>query len=76
MRAQVSIPVSENLLKEVDEYIGYSRNRSAFIEEAIKAYLVLKRKLNRDQRDLELINSSADELNHEADDVLDYQVEI
>jgi len=73
MREQ-TVFISENLLKEVDELIGYSRNRSAFIEEAIKAYLVFKRRVIRDRTDLELINNSVDELNQEADDVLDYQV--
>ncbi len=72
MREQTLL-ISETLLKEVDEFVGYSRNRAAFIEEAIKAYLILQRKAVRDHADLELINHSVEELNEEAEDVLDYQ---
>ena len=76
MKVKTHITISDNLLKEIDELNDHARNRSIFIEEAIKAYLALKRRLTRDQRDLELINRSAPELNRETEDVLSYQVEI
>lgn len=76
MKVRTHITISENLLKEIDELNDHARNRSIFIEEAIEAYLALKRRMNRDQRDLELINRSARELKQEAEDVLSYQVDI
>ena len=76
MKVKTHITISDNLLKEIDELNDHARNRSILIEEAIKAYLALKRRLTRDQRDLELINRSAPELNRETEDVLSYQVEI
>jgi metal-responsive CopG/Arc/MetJ family transcriptional regulator len=76
MKVRTHITISKNLLKEIDELNDHARNRSIFIEEAIEAYLALKRRMNRDQRDLELINRSARELKQEAEDVLSYQVDI
>ncbi|MCP5047742.1 MAG: hypothetical protein GY940_11270 [bacterium] len=63
-------------MKEIDELNDYARNRSLFIEEAIRSYLALKRRMIRDQRDLELINRSAKELKQDAEDVLSYQVDL
>jgi metal-responsive CopG/Arc/MetJ family transcriptional regulator len=76
MKVRTHITISESLLKEIDELNNHARNRSIFIEEAINAYLALKRRMSRDQRDLELINRSARELKQEAEDVLSYQVDI
>jgi metal-responsive CopG/Arc/MetJ family transcriptional regulator len=76
MKVRTHITISESLLKEIDELNDHARNRSIFIEEAINAYLALKRRMSRDQRDLELINRSARELKQEAEDVLSYQVDI
>jgi metal-responsive CopG/Arc/MetJ family transcriptional regulator len=76
MKVRTHITLSESLLKEIDELNDHARNRSIFIEEAIKAYLAQKRRMIRDQRDLELLNRSARELNQEAEDVLSYQVDI
>jgi metal-responsive CopG/Arc/MetJ family transcriptional regulator len=76
MKVRTQITISESLLKEIDELNDHARNRSIFIEEAINAYLALKRRMSRDQRDLELINRSARELKQEAEDVLSYQVDI
>jgi len=76
MKVRTHITISKNLLKEIDELNDHARNRSIFIEEAVEAYLALKRRRNRDQRDLELINRSARELKQDAEDVLSYQVDI
>ena len=76
MKVRTHITLPESLLKEIDELNDHARNRSMFIEEAIKAYVALRRRMIRDQRDLELLNRSARELNREAEDVLSYQVDI
>jgi len=76
MKVRTYLNLSESLLKEIDELNDHAKTRAIFIEEAIKAYLAMKRRIIRDQRDLELINRSARELKQEAEDVLSYQVDI
>ena len=76
MKVRTYLNLSESLLKEIDELNDHAKNRAMFIEEAIKAYVALKRRIIRDKRDLELINRSARELKQEAEDVLSYQVDI
>lgn len=56
--------------------VEYSHNRSTIIEEALREYIERNRKLSTSQRNLELINHFADELNQEAVEVLSYQVGI
>jgi len=74
MKVKTSITLSKNLLKEIDGIISKSGNRSLFIEEAVKDYLIHKKRGLRNKNDLEMINRSADELNSEANDILSYQV--
>jgi metal-responsive CopG/Arc/MetJ family transcriptional regulator len=76
MKVKTSITLSKSLLKEIDLIISKSGNRSLFIEEAIKNYLIHKKRNLRNKNDLDIINRSADELNKEADDILSYQVHI
>lgn len=76
MKIKTSITLSKNLLKEIDSIISKSGNRSLFIEEAIKNYLNHKKRFLRNQKDLEIINRSASDLNKEAEDTLSYQVKI
>jgi metal-responsive CopG/Arc/MetJ family transcriptional regulator len=76
MKVRTYLTLSESMLKEIDELNDHAGNRAMFIEEAIKSYLALKRRIIRDQRDLVLINQSAGELKQEAEDVLSYQVDI
>ena len=76
MKIKTSITLSEELLKEVDRYLGESGNRSAFFEEAIQGYLAQKAHQLREAKDLEILNQQADSLNREAKDVLSYQVEL
>ena len=76
MKVKTSITISEETLKTIDEYSGERVSRSEFIEKAIQAYLSQLIKNARDAKDLELINRHAKRLNEEADDVLDYQVNL
>ena len=76
MKVKTSITLSKNLLKEIDLIISKSGNRSLFIEEANKNYLMQKKRNLRNKNDLDIINRSADELNKEAEDILSYQVNI
>jgi len=74
MKVKTSITVEKHLLETVDKLSGKNKNRSAFIEAAIQAYILERTMAAGNARDLDLINESADILNREASDVLDYQV--
>lgn len=74
MKVTTSITVGKDLLEAVDMLTGTNKNRSEFIEAAIQAYIVQQTRSGGNARDLEMINESADVLNQEALDVLDYQV--
>ena len=76
MKIKTSITLSDYLLKEIDSILGNSGNRSIFIENALAYYLEMKRRESRDKKDLELINKNHTLLNKEAEDVLEYQVNI
>jgi len=52
------------------------KNRSEFIETALRAFLTQVIRNERNARDLRLINDRADALNREALDVLDFQVKL
>ncbi len=76
MKVKTSITLSEETLKTVDELSSLYKNRSEFIEAAVRAFIA---QLSRDQqnaRDLEILNRHADRLNQEAADVLFYQAEL
>ena len=74
MKVKTSVTLSEDLLKAIDEQSGTQKNRSEFIENAVRNYIgqVIRRQQNA--KDLEIINCRADRLNDEAADVLSYQV--
>ena len=74
MKVKTSITVEKDLLEVVDKLSGTNKNRSEFIEAAIQAYIVERTRAEGNATDLDLINESADILNREALDVLDYQV--
>ena len=76
MKVKTSITLSEDLLKAIDEYTGEYKNRSEFIEDAIRAFFIKLIRRQQDARDLEIINRRADYLNQEAADVLAYQVDL
>ena len=76
MKIKTSITLSEEVLLEIDKISGESRNRSAFIEIAIRDFLKKRAKKIRDDRDLEILNTNSKRLNREAEDVLSYQVEL
>lgn len=76
MKVRTSINVERDLLETVDKLSGKNKNRSEFIEAAIQAFVAQHMREANDARDLEMINKSADILNQEALDVLDYQVAV
>jgi len=74
MKVKTSITISDNLLKTIDEFMGDSQNRSQFLEEAAWEYIAKLRRAQQNQRDIEIINQRADDLNAETMDALTYQV--
>jgi metal-responsive CopG/Arc/MetJ family transcriptional regulator len=74
MKRKTSITLSEEILDAIDQRARDAKNRSDFIETAVRAYIA---KLIRDEqnaKDLAIINQHADRLNGEAADVLKFQV--
>ena len=76
MKTKTSITISDELLRLIDENVEGDNRRSAFIEEAVKAYLEVLRRHKRDRKDLQIINRLSDKLNSEATEVLDFQKEM
>ena len=76
MKTKTSITLSEDLVREMDMRLGRSGNRSAFVEQALRAFLTAKAQQTRNAKDLEILNRHANRLNKEAQDVLSYQVEL
>ncbi len=73
MKERTSITLSSDVLGKVDHLAGSKLSRSAFIEHVLRSYF---RDLTRGRmhaHDLERINATADRLNSEAADVLEYQ---
>jgi metal-responsive CopG/Arc/MetJ family transcriptional regulator len=76
MKVKTSITLSEELMRSIDEAAGDRINRSQFIEEAVKEYIVQRARKKREFDDLAILNKKADKLNKEAADVLSYQVDL
>ena len=74
MKVKTSITLSEELLDAVDKRSSRFKNRSEFIEAAIRAYIAKIVLDEQNARDLAIVNREADRLNKEAADVLAYQV--
>ena len=74
MKVKTSVTLSDDLLKAIDEHSGPLKNRSEFIEKAVRNYISQVIRDRQNAKDLEIINRKADRLNEEATDVLSYQV--
>lgn len=74
MKVKTSITLSEDLLDAIDKRSGQFKNRSDFIETAMRVYIERIIREEQNARDLDIINRQADRLNKEAIDVLAYQV--
>lgn len=70
MRVKTSVTLPSDLLALIDQV---NSNRSAFVEQASRAYLARLQRVQRDARDAKIINANAKRLNAEARDVLEYQ---
>ena len=73
MKEKTSVTLSADVLAGIDRLSGSKHSRSAVIERVLRRYLAARARAKADARDLEILNRAADELNAEAEDVLDYQ---
>ena len=76
MKIKTSVTLSKEVVALIDKHAEGETNRSAFIELAVRTYLRILQRRERDQRDLRTINRLSEKLNKEAEDVLDYQREL
>ncbi len=73
MKAKTSITLSGDVLAGIDRLAGAKQSRSAYIERVLRRHLSERVRGAANARDLEKINRAADQLNAEAEDVLEYQ---
>ena len=75
MKVKTSITVSKELLDIIDVLARQAqRNRSDFIETALRIFIQQLEREEQNAKDLGIINRRADYLNREAAEVLTYQV--
>lgn len=75
MRVKTSVTLSGETIRALDKAAGPNSNRSRLIEEAVRDYLARRQRAAREARDLAILNRSADRLNREVRDVLEYQAD-
>ena len=74
MKVKTSITLSEDLVAAIDTRACDFKNRSDFIEAALRAFLAQRIREEREAKDREILDRHADRLNQEAKDVLAFQV--
>lgn len=74
MKIKTSVTLSDTLLADIDRHAGKDANRSEFIENAVRSYILALVRKQENLRDLGIINRRAARLNREAEDVLGYQI--
>lgn len=74
MKIETHIKLERELLDAIDNLSGGEQNRSELIEAALQLYIKNLPQHAQSDKDREIIEHYAHELNEEALDVLDYQV--
>jgi metal-responsive CopG/Arc/MetJ family transcriptional regulator len=73
MKVKTSITLSKELLDAIDKHSSQFKNRSDFIEAAVRAYIANITRDEQNAADIAIINRKTARLNKEAADVLAYQ---
>lgn len=73
---KTSVTLNEDIVAYVERIARKGESRSEVIERLLRHSLEDQARRARDQRDVELINKHAEQLNAEAADVLSYQVDL
>ena len=76
MKIKTSITLSKDLLEAIDKLSLPKSNRSEFIETAVKRFVAHLKRERQNANDLDIINQRFRALNREAQDVLQFQVEM
>jgi metal-responsive CopG/Arc/MetJ family transcriptional regulator len=75
MRVKTSITIDEDVLRAVDKATGAVAGRSRVIETAVREFLA-RRKTPREERDRAILDTNAEALNREMEDVLTYKGDV
>ena len=76
MKRKTSVTLSEDIVKTIDRLTKTGESRSTTIERLLRERLAAEARELADRRELALIDRHAEELNAEAADVLQYQVDL
>lgn len=79
MKRTMTVEIPEDILRALNRRAKDEGSRSQLVEEALMKYLRLKtpeERAKRDRREIEIMNKHAAELNAEAEDCLQYQIEL
>jgi metal-responsive CopG/Arc/MetJ family transcriptional regulator len=76
MKVKTSVLLPKELLQTVDHYSEAYSSRSAFVEQALRAFIAKLVHDEQNAKDLDILNRCADELNQETMDALTYQVPV
>ena len=71
-RVETTVSLPKDLLEQAHQ-INKDEPISDVIETALREFVKIKVRAERDKRELEIINANAEKLNEEALDVLEYQ---
>ena len=74
MTQQITIPLPNDLVAELDRLVNDTKNRSKFVESLLRNHLTQVSSGKPESYDLRILNDNSDYLNQEAEDVLSYQV--
>ena len=76
MKQKTSITLDPETLAAVDRLAARGSNRSRVIEQAVQEFIARLRREERELRDFEILNRTAEDLNEEMADVLAYQADL
>lgn len=74
-KVKTTVSISAQILKKTDAFARKYKNRSEFVETALREKIARLERERREASDVEIINRHADELNKEAADVLEFQID-
>src|SRR5438876_11712948 len=73
MKEKTSVTLSKDVLISIDRLAGSKHSRSAVIERVLRRFLREHGRAQAQARDLARLNQAAEQLNAEADEVMEYQ---
>ncbi|MBD3305940.1 hypothetical protein GF339_06135 [candidate division KSB3 bacterium] len=76
MKVKTSIVLPQDLLQQVDHYAAPYKNRSVFVEQALRTFIAQLVRQEQHQRDRAILDRYADGLNQETADALSYQIPV